>query len=147
MHTYHYFLSFWYNCWLELFCLFLSLSPSLSNSLRMALKRKSVPSWNPLCSRASSSDSTPLHVKFRDDKARQDFSENFSKCGIHSECHVIYQTSLIPLFPLSFIVGVRSLFVRSRWVVPSRSYRSFTLICTDLIILYLISSLLFEVSV
>ncbi|KAK9999927.1 hypothetical protein SO802_019530 [Lithocarpus litseifolius] len=38
--------------------------------------------------RASSSDSTPLHVSSHDEKARQDFSEKFSKCGIHSE-HVI----------------------------------------------------------
>ena len=56
----------------------------------MAPKRKSTPSQNPLRSRASSSsDSTPLHVQFHDEKARQNFSENFSKCGIHSERQVI----------------------------------------------------------
>ena len=56
----------------------------------MAPKRKSTPSWNPLRSKASScSDPTPSHIKFRDDKARQDFSENFSKHGIHLECQVI----------------------------------------------------------
>ena len=68
---------------------FLLVSLFLSHSLRMAPKCKSAPSQNPLHSGASSSDSTPLHVKFRDEKARQDFSENFSKCGIHSECHVM----------------------------------------------------------
>ena len=56
----------------------LSLSLSLADSLRMAPKRKSTPSRNPLRSEASSSsDPTPSHVRFHDDKARQDFSENF----------------------------------------------------------------------
>ena len=57
-----------------------------------------------------------------------------------------YRTSPIPLYPLSFIVGVKSLFARSWWAIPPWSYRNFTPICTDSIILYLISSLLFEVS-
>ena len=52
----------------------LSLFLFLSDSLRMAPQRKTTPSQNPLHSRASSSsDSTPLHVKFRDDKAHQNF--------------------------------------------------------------------------
>ena len=34
-------------------------------------------------------DSTSLHVWFHDEKARQDFSENFSRHGIHSECEVV----------------------------------------------------------
>ena len=60
----------------------LSLSLFLSDSLRI--------SQNPLCPRASSSsDSTPLHVRFRDDKARQDFLKNFSRHGIHSEHQVV----------------------------------------------------------
>ena len=51
---------------------------------------KTTSSQNPLCSGASSSfDSTPLHVRFCDDKARQDFLENFSRCGIHLEHQVI----------------------------------------------------------
>ena len=71
-------------------CLSLSLSLFLLNSLRMAPKCKCAPSRNPLRSGASSSsDPTPCHVRFRDDKARQDFSENFSKCSIHSKCQVI----------------------------------------------------------
>ena len=63
-----------------------------------APKRKTTLSRNPFRSRASSSDSTPLSVRFCDDKARQEFLENFSKHGIHSECHVIlsnfYDTTL-----------------------------------------------------
>ena len=75
------------NC-LVLFCLSFSLSLSFV-SYSMAPKRKSTPSWNPLHSGASSSNSTPLHVKFRDDKARQDFSENFCRWGVYSERQVI----------------------------------------------------------
>ena len=55
----------------------------------MAPKCKSIPSWNPLHSRTSSSDSTPLHILFHDEKAHKDFLENFSNCGIHLECHVV----------------------------------------------------------
>ena len=60
---------------------FVSLSLSLSFyalACSMAPKRKSAQSQSPLCSGASSSDSTPSYVKFHDDKARKDFSENFS---------------------------------------------------------------------
>ena len=69
------------------------LSLFLSVSCSMAPKWKSTPSQNPLHSGASSSspstDSTPSHVLFHDDKARKDFSENFSWCGIHSERQVV----------------------------------------------------------
>lgn len=72
----------------------LSLSPSLSVSYVscvMAPKCKSILSWNPLRSGASSSSSpsilTPSHIRFRDEKAKSNFSENFSWCGIHSERH------------------------------------------------------------
>ena len=74
----------------------LSLSLFLSDSLRRAPKRKTTPSQNPLCPRASSSsDSTPLHVRFRDDKARQDFLKNFSRHGIHSEHQVAMNSSVV----------------------------------------------------
>ena len=55
----------------------------------MAPKCKTTPSQNRLRFGALSFDSTPLSVRFHDDKARHDFSENFSKRGIHLECHVI----------------------------------------------------------
>ena len=70
---------------------FLCKTPSLflSISCSMAPKRKSTPSQNPLCSGVSSSDSTPSHVRFRDEKAKLDFMKNFSQHGIHSERQVI----------------------------------------------------------
>ena len=77
---------------LNVFGTFLRLSLSLLVSLRMAPKRKSTSSWNPLrfwVSFSSSIDPTPSHVRFRDDKAHKDFSENFSRRGIHSERQVI----------------------------------------------------------
>ena len=56
----------------------------------MAPKRKSTPSRNSRRSGASiSSDPTPSPIRFRDEQAQKDFSENFSKRGIHSECQVI----------------------------------------------------------
>ena len=74
---------------LVLFYLFLSLPISFV-SFAMAPKRKSTLSQIPLHSGAStSSDSTPSHVQFCDDKARKDFSENFSWRGIHLERQVI----------------------------------------------------------
>ena len=56
----------------------------------MAPKRKSIPAWNPLHSCASSSsDSTPLSLRFRDDDAHKAFSKKFSRWGVHSERQVI----------------------------------------------------------
>ena len=72
------------------FSLSLSLSLSLLNSLCMAPKHKITPSRNLLCFEASSSsDPIPPHVRFCDEKARQDFSQNFSRRGVHLERHVI----------------------------------------------------------
>ena len=48
-------------------------------------------------------------------------------------------------YPLLFTVRVGSHFVTSRSLVPPWSYRSFTPICTESILQYLISSLTFEV--
>ena len=59
-------------------------------SVSMAPKRKSALSRNPLHSGALfSSDPTPSPIWFRDKDARKDFSENFSRRGVHSECRVI----------------------------------------------------------
>ena len=70
---------------------FLCKTPSLflSISCSIAPKRKSTPSQNPLCSGVSSSDATPYHVRFRDEKAKLDFMKNFSRHGIHSERQVV----------------------------------------------------------
>ena len=76
---------------LIVFGAFLLVSLSLSFylvSLRMTPKRKSTPSWNPFRSKASTFDPTPS-IWFYDDKACQDFSENFSRHSIHSERQVI----------------------------------------------------------
>ena len=90
------FLSIYSLIYFELFsdffdCL-LSLSPSLylHSSASMAPKRKSASSRNPLLFGESSfANTTPFSVRFRDEKAKSDFFENFSQRGIHSECQVI----------------------------------------------------------
>ena len=56
----------------------------------MAPKRKSTSARNPLRSCASSSfDPSPSNVRFRDDDAFKEFSENFSRQGIHSKYQVV----------------------------------------------------------
>ena len=92
IHTFNSLYSFILICW----CFFASLSLSLSLSLflelvcSMAPKRKSTLSQNHLHSGAStSSNSTPSYIWFRDDKARKNFSKNFSQRGIHSKRQVI----------------------------------------------------------
>ena len=82
-----------------MFGTFLSVSffPSLSLSLSlvyisasMALKGKSTPSQNPLHYGASTSpDPTPFSIRFHDEDAQKDFSEKFSRRGVHSERRVI----------------------------------------------------------
>ena len=91
-----YVLYFQYSCYiwnvLGLFWLSLSLSLSFLFTLvvSMAPKRKSTSSQNPLHSRASSSsDPIPSSIRFHDEDARKDFSENFSRWGVHSERRVI----------------------------------------------------------
>ena len=65
---------------LNLFTLVVSVAP----------KRKSTPARNPLRSDASlSTDPSPSNVRFRDDDALKEFSENFFRRGIHSEHQVI----------------------------------------------------------
>ena len=84
MHTFFTFFRLLYN---ELFWdfsdylflphLFLSL---VYVSCVIALERKFASSRNTLHSEAStSSDPTPSHVRFRDEKAKMDFFENFSR--------------------------------------------------------------------
>ena len=90
-----YILSFQYLLYLNCFGTFLIVSLSLPLFLfalvvSMAPKRKSTLSQNPLCSGASSSSNpTPSHIQFRDEDARKDFLENFSRQGVHSERRVI----------------------------------------------------------
>ena len=69
--------------------LLVSLSLSLGHLLMAPKKNKSTPSRNSLHSGTSSSNPTPSSVWFRDDKARQDFLENFSRRGNHSKRQVV----------------------------------------------------------
>ena len=96
MHPHAHILLFQYTCyiwtvWSFSNCLFLPLSLfSFTLVVYMASKHKSTPSQNPFHSGASSSsDSTPSHIRSRDEDARKDFSENYSWRGFHSERWVI----------------------------------------------------------
>ena len=82
----------YYWCCLGLFWLSFLFLPLFLFTLvvSMTLKRKSIPTRNPLRSGASSSsDPSPSNVRFRDDDAFKAFSKNFSKRSIHSECQVV----------------------------------------------------------
>ena len=71
-------------------CFFLPPHYIVYVSVVMALKCKSAPSRNPLRFGASSfSNPTPSFVWFYDEQAQKDFSENFSRQGVHSERQVI----------------------------------------------------------
>ena len=90
--------------WSEPMCLvlfYLSLSLFLSVCCFMAPKWKSTSSQNPLHCGASTSDSTPSHIRFRDEKARTDFSENFSRKAFIQNAKSSYRTFPILTFPLS----------------------------------------------
>ena len=137
MHMYSIFniLAIFEMCWDFSDCLFLSLSFLFTLVVSMAPKRKSAPSWNPLCSGASSSSNpTPSHIRFCDKDAQMDFSNHFSRRGGHSE-----------LFPMSFTIGVRSHCVTSQSLVLPCWSGSFTPTCMDSILQYLSFILAFEV--
>ena len=94
MHFHAYVPSILYILIYYIFGAFLIVSLSLFLALvcSMAPKCKSTPFQNPLHSEASSSSLSnpiPSHVRFRDEKAQSDFSENFSRWGIHLERQVI----------------------------------------------------------
>ena len=93
MHTYSFFniLAIFELFRAFLIVYFFPLSLLFMLVVSMAPKRKSAPSQNPLCSKASTSSSnpTPSSVRFHDEDARKDFSENFFRRGVHSECLVI----------------------------------------------------------
>ena len=100
MHTYLFFSFFvlYCDCVLSVF--------SLSDRLRMAPKHKSTLTQNPFRSGlSSSSDLPPLHVQFCYKKAHQDFSVDFSKCGVHRERHVILSDFSDTSLP--FVIHIR----------------------------------------
>ena len=92
MHMYFFSI---YLIYLKLLGIFLIVSLSFplflfTLDVSIAPKRKSTPARNLLHSGASSSfDSAPFFLRFRDDDAHKAFSENFSRCGVHSERQVI----------------------------------------------------------
>ena len=94
---YAYVLYFQYTCYIWnvvgafLIVSFFPLSLLFTLVVSIALKRKSAPSQNPLRSRAftSSSDPTPSSIRFLDEDAWKELSENFSRCGVHLERRVI----------------------------------------------------------
>ena len=105
----------------------------------MALKRKSIPTRNPLHSSAStSSDHAPFSLRFCNDDAHKAFTKNFSRRGIHSERRVILGHFLTPTFLLSFTVRNESLFAMSPSLVLSCWFRSSTPTCMGLTVSYLI---------
>ena len=91
-----YMLYFQYTCYIwNLFGAFLivsffPLSILFTLIVFMAPKCKSTLSQNSLHSGpSSSSDPTPSHIRFRDEDTRKDFSENFSRRGVHSKRRAI----------------------------------------------------------
>ena len=134
IHTYQF---CFYHINIKLFGAFLRVS--LSHSLYLALvcsmapKHKSTQSQNPLrfgaSSSSSPSDSTPSHVRFRDDKAHKDFRRTSHDEAIIWNNKSFYRIFLILTFPLPFTVGVGNHCVASRSLVPPWSYRCFTPIC------------------
>ena len=121
--------------------LFVSVSLFLSVCI-MAPKLKSTPSQNPLCSKASSSDPTPSHIQFHDEKACKDFSENFSRRSKHQIVLSNFSDTDLPT-----VIHSKGweLLCGGSVTCPSVITQSFTPICTVLIIQYLIFLLVFEV--
>ena len=88
MHTYSFFniLAIFELFGAFLIVSFFPLSLLFTLVVSMAPKCKSTSSQNPLRSRASSSSNTiHSHIRFRDEDASKDFSENFFGRGVHSE--------------------------------------------------------------
>ena len=80
----------------------------------MAPKRKSASSQNPLHSGASSSSNpTPSQIRFRDEDAQKDFSENFSYEVFIRNAESFWRTSPTLTYLISFIVRVGSHYVMS----------------------------------
>ena len=129
--------------------LFLSLPPSLSLSLSLSLShtfsflvmapKKSIPSKNPIHhgSSSSSSSSSSDSVQFRDEKARDDFFDNFMTEWFIPNARSFYLTFQTLLYLVRSALGDGFLYVRNPRDVPTCSYRSFTPTCTQSIPLYL----------
>ena len=140
IHMYLQFFIFWYIFLLVLFLLSLSLPLSLFLSL--------VTSWhpnaNPLCPKilfvlGHLLPLTPLHLTFGSMMRRlvRTSRRTFLDEAFIRSAKSSYRIFSILTYPLSSIVGVRSHCVAPRSLVILWSYRSFTPICTYLILQYL----------
>ena len=78
-------------------------------------------------------------------KPEKTFRRTFHDATFIWNSKLFYRIFLILTFPLSSTIGVGGHFVTSRSLVHSWSYKSFSPICTNSILLYLIFSLAFEV--
>ena len=111
MHTYltfNIFLYIW-TVWDFSECFFLPPHSLVDVSTSMAPKRKSASTWNPLRSGASSSsDPTPSSIRFRDEDAWKDFSENFSQRGVHSQLkHCAWRGANSATKPLTIFIDLK----------------------------------------
>ena len=150
MHTYNSFPSFWYYCWLVHFCLSFSLSLSLSLSFFWI-----VCAWH-LSANVLHLGTLfvpghllllilhPVMLGFVMIKLVKTFQRTFLNVAFIQNAKLSFRISPILIYPLSLTVRVRNPFMIYWSIVPLWSYKSFTPICTDLIIPYLVFSLLFE---
>ena len=124
--------------WLCLVLFYLFLSPFLSLvyvSCIMAPKRKSTPSWNPLRSGAStSSNTTPSHVQFRDDKTLRTFWRTSLDEAFIRNAKSFCRISPTLTYPLSSTIGGGSHCVTFWSLVHLCLSRSFTPTCMGTII-------------
>ena len=123
--------------------LFLSLSLSLQLACSMAPKRKSTPSRNPLLLSLSILLLLTFGSVMR--KPIRTSRRTFHNAAFIWNDKSSSQIFLILTFPLSSTIGVESHCVAFLSLVLPWSYRSFTPICTNSTILYLILSLAFDV--
>ena len=146
MHTYLHLSLFWYWSMLVLFCVFISLSLSFFQLVALGHLNE-----NPLRPKTffvlghlPHILSPPMSGSLMRRPSRTSH-RTFYNAAFILNTRSFYQIFLILTFPLSSTVRVRSHCVASQSLVPPWSYRSFTPICTDSILQYLILSLMFEV--
>ena len=149
MHTYNSFPSFWYYFLLVHFCLSFSLSLSFfwivcawhlsANVLRLGTLF--------VLGHLLLLILHPVMLGFVMIKLVKTFQRTFLNVAFIQNAKLSFRISPILIYPLSLTVRVRNPFMIYWSIVPLWSYKSFTPICTDLIIPYLFFLLLFEIYV
>ena len=89
----------------------------------------------------------PVMLGFVMIKLVKTFQRTFLNVAFIQNAKLSFRISPILIYPLSLTVRVRNPFMIYWSIVPLWSYKSFTPICTDLIIPYLFFLLLFEIYV